>query len=137
MCLIFLNIFLISFLFYKSRFDLQLEKWGLDVGVLKDIVITRNFIAWTKEWEKEKHKKYDTVASSKSFVCQKAQGSLLSITSTEWWWHRALYFIREEDIVWCCGRDGGWTIVGQCEDPEIEEDKITPLLAVTLICDTI
>ncbi len=39
--------------------------------------------------------------------------------------------------MWCCGRYGGWTIFGQCEDPEIEEDKMTPFLAVTLICDTV
>ncbi len=37
----------------------------------------------------------------------------------------------------CCGKDGGWTIFGQCEDPEIEEDKITLILAVNLICDTV
>ncbi len=41
---------------------MQSEEWGLDVGVLKDTVITRNFIAWTKEWEKEKLKKNDAVA---------------------------------------------------------------------------
>ncbi len=40
---------------------MQLEEWGLDTGVLKDTVITRNFIAWTEEWEKEKHKKNDVV----------------------------------------------------------------------------
>ncbi len=31
----------------------------------------------------------------------------------------------------------GWTIFGQCKGPDIEEDKITPFLAVTLICDTV
>ncbi len=45
----------------NSRFDLQLEEWGLNVGVFKDTVITRNFSAWTKEWEKEKQKKNYTV----------------------------------------------------------------------------
>ncbi len=47
------------------------------------------------------------------------------------------YMIREEDIVWCHRRDGGWAIFGQCEDPTIEEDKITPVLAVTLIHNTV
>lgn len=34
-----------------------------------------------------------------------------------------LNFIQEEDIVWCSGRDDGWTIFGQCRDPTIKEDK--------------
>ncbi len=45
--------------------------------------------------------------------------------------------IREEDILWCRGNDGGWTIFSQCENPTIEEDKITPFLAVTLIRNTV
>ncbi len=39
--------------------------------------------------------------------------------------------------MWCHGRDDGWTIFGQCEDQDIEENKITPFLAVSLICDTV
>ncbi len=38
-----------------------------------------------------------------------------------------LNFIQEEDIVWCCGKDDGWTIFGQCEGPDIEEDNNTLL----------
>ncbi len=50
------------FIYYKNcRFDLQLEEWGVDVNVLKEFAITRNFIDWVEDWGKEKHKKYDAV----------------------------------------------------------------------------
>ncbi len=48
-----------------------------------------------------------------------------------------MYFIQEDDIIWCQGKDGGWTILGQCRDPDIEEEKIKPFLTVTLICNTV
>ncbi len=114
---------------------MHLEKRGLDVGILKDTVITRNFIAWAKEWEKEKHKKNDVVARAlfvNKYKDLSHQSSAQSNDDID-----CLYFIRKEDIMWCHDRDGGWTIFGQCEDPGIEEDKITPFLAVTLICDTV
>ncbi len=45
----------------KFRFDLQPEERGADVNMLKETVITGNFIGWMEEWKKEKHKKNDTV----------------------------------------------------------------------------
>ncbi len=48
-----------------------------------------------------------------------------------------IFFIKVDDIVWCRGRDGRRTIFGQCKDPNIEEDKITPFLAETLTYNTV
>ncbi len=118
----------------KSRFDLQLEEWGLDVGVLKDIAITRNFIACIKECEEEKNKENDAVVTDlfvKKYNDLSYQLPAQSDDDVD-----CLYFIWEGDIVWFCGKDDGWTIFGQCNNQEIEEDKISPFLAVTLICDT-
>ncbi len=98
---------------------MQLEEWGLNVGTLKDTVITRNFIAWTKEWEKEKHKKNDAVVRALFVNKYKDLSYRLPAQSDDD--IDRMYIIREE---WCLGRDGGWTIFGQCEDPEVEEDKI-------------
>lgn len=44
-------------------------------------------------------------------------------------------FIQEDDILWL-GKGDGWTIFGQCEDPNIEEDKMIPSPAVTLMHNT-
>lgn len=57
-------------LFQKSKFDLQLEEWGFDIGVLEDTAIMRNFIALTKECEKKKHKKIDAALLSARFMIQ-------------------------------------------------------------------
>ncbi len=84
---------------------------------------------------KEKHKKNDTVVRALFVKKYKDLSYQLPAKSDDD--IDCLYLIQEEDIVWCHGRDGGWTIFGQCEDPEIEEDKIMPFLAITLICDTV
>ncbi len=83
-------------------------------------MITRNFIAWTEEWEKEKHKKNDAVA--RVLFVNKYKDLTYRLPAQSDDDIDRLYCIREEDIVWGCGRDGGWTIFG---------DKITPFLAVT------
>ncbi len=44
---------LLYFNSYFNRFDLELDKFGVDVQVLKDPVILREFVGWTEEWEKE------------------------------------------------------------------------------------
>ncbi len=38
------------------RFDLELENWGVDVNKLKETPISRSFVGWTEDWEKEKWK---------------------------------------------------------------------------------
>ncbi len=41
----------VHFLF--SRFDLELEQFGIDIRVLQDIGIIRELFGWTEGWEKE------------------------------------------------------------------------------------
>ncbi len=38
------------------RFDLELEDWGVDVNALKETAISRTFVGWTEDWEKDKWK---------------------------------------------------------------------------------
>ncbi len=52
----FFSIFLTLFSYF-TRFDLELDKFGVDVQVLKDTVILREFVGWTEDWEKELKKK--------------------------------------------------------------------------------
>ncbi len=46
------NLYHYYFLIY--RFDLELESWGIDVNVLKEPAISRTFVGWTKDLEKDK-----------------------------------------------------------------------------------
>ncbi len=41
---------------FLCKFVLELENWGVDVNELKEIAISRNFVGWTNNWEKEKRR---------------------------------------------------------------------------------
>ncbi len=45
-------------------FDLQLETFGVDMGVLKEPPVECIFRAWVEEWEEEAQKKNDCVAKA-------------------------------------------------------------------------
>ncbi len=38
---------------YSFRFDVESEKWGLDIDILKEPAIKQCLIGWTENWEKE------------------------------------------------------------------------------------
>ncbi len=46
----------LNYLCFLDRFDLGLENCDVDVNELKEIPISRNFVGWTEDWEKEKWK---------------------------------------------------------------------------------
>ncbi len=39
------------------RFDLELEKFSVDIRVLQDVEISKEVIVWTEKWEKELKRK--------------------------------------------------------------------------------
>jgi hypothetical protein len=46
------------------NFDLQLETFGVDMGVLKEPPVEHVFRAWVEDWEEEAQKKNDCVAKA-------------------------------------------------------------------------
>jgi hypothetical protein len=46
------------------NFDLQLEKFGVETGALKEPEIERIFRAWVEDWEEDARKKNDCVAEA-------------------------------------------------------------------------
>lgn len=48
-----------------------------------------------------------------------------------------MHFLQDDGVMWCHVKDAGWTVFAQCEGQIIEEDKIMPVLAVTLINDKV
>ena len=109
------------------RFDLELENWGVDVNELKEIPISRNFLGWTEDWEKEKWKEDGAV--NKALFANKYKDMRFVLPDTG-----HMYYIREEDVVY--RRRYGWVIYAQCDVPGVEEDEVTIFLAVTLIQKT-
>ena len=109
------------------RFDLELENWGVDVNELKDIAISRNFVGWTEDREKEKWKVDGAV--NKVLFANKYKDMHFVLPDTG-----HMYYIWEEDVVY--RRRYGWVIYAQCNVPGVEEDEVTIFLAVTLIQKT-
>ncbi len=74
-------IFVVTLTNIYSRFDLELDKFGVDVQVLKDPIILREFIGWTKDWEKELKKKNCLVVEVHFFTKYKNLSFLLEDTN--------------------------------------------------------
>ncbi len=45
------------------------------------------------------------------------------------------YPVDDDEIQFLRGCSGGWTIYGNCNDPGVEEESLTPFLAIQLIWD--
>ncbi len=49
-------------------FDLDLEKIDVNVRLLQDVEITREFIGWTEDWEKELKRKNFPVVEARFLI---------------------------------------------------------------------
>ncbi len=114
-------------MFSFFRFDLQLEDWGIDTTQLKEPAITQRIKGWTGEWEKEKHKKNDAVL--KAMFVNKYKDTVFDLPDAD----NNIFYVGEDEIVWKHGWDGGWTIYGVCNVEGVEDEKLTPFLAILLI----
>ncbi len=83
---------------------MQLEEWGIDVDILRETSITQNFTGWTEDWEKEKHEKNDAVV--RALFVNKYKDLIYRLPAQSENDIDQIYVIREEDIVWCQGKDG-------------------------------
>ncbi len=106
---------------------MELEDWGVDVNALKEPAITRTFVGWTKDWEKEKWKTDGAV--NRVLFSNKYKDLRFILPDTG-----HMYYIRDEDIVF--QRHYGWVIYAQCDVPGVKEDEVTIFLAMTLIQKT-
>ncbi len=114
-------------LYYFSRYDLQLEDWGIDTAQLKKPAIIQRIEGWTEEWEKERHKKNDAV--SKTMFVNKYKDKVFDLPDAD----NNTSYVGEIEIAWVWGRDGGWIIFGVCDVDGVDDEKITPFLAIPLI----
>jgi hypothetical protein len=55
----------VSFVDNDINFDLQLERFGVDMEALKHVPIHRVFRAWVEDWEEEARKRDDPVCEAK------------------------------------------------------------------------
>ncbi len=43
------------------------------------------------------------------------------------------FYVSKNEMAWVQGRDGGWTIFGVCGVDGVEDEKLTPFLAISLM----
>ncbi len=43
------------------------------------------------------------------------------------------FYIGKNEIAWVWSRDGGWTIFGVCDVVGVDDEKLTPSIAISLI----
>ncbi len=94
---------------------------------LKEPAIMQRIEGWTKEWERERHKKNDAV--SKAMFVNKYKDTVFDLPDGD----NNTFYVREKEIAWVQGWDGGWTIFGVWDVDGVKDKKLTPFLAISLI----
>ncbi len=82
---------------------------------------------WTKEWEKERHKKNDAVLKA-TFV-KKYKHTVFDLPDAD----NNTFYVVENEIAWVQGSDGGWTILSICDIEGVEDETLTLFLIISLI----
>jgi hypothetical protein len=114
------------------NFDLQLEKFGVDMVALKHVQIKRVFRAWVEDWEEEARKKNDCVAEAK--LLAKYKGLVFRDPDTNY----CAFKVWEQNLEYRSGRGGGWFVIGECsDDPQnVVLEPFTLEIACQLIGET-
>jgi len=114
------------------NFDLQLEKFGVDMAALKNVPVQRIFRAWVEDWEEEARKKNDCVTEAQ--LLAKYKGLVFRDPDTD-----LAFKVWEQNLEFRRGRgDGGWYVIGECaDDPNnVQTEAFTLEIACQLIGET-
>ena len=113
------------------NFDLQLEKFGIDMGALNVSKVEWVFWAWMEDWDEEAQMKNDCVCEVQ--LLAKYEGLVFHDPDTQ-----KVYFICDQNIEFHRGRGQEWFLIDICEDnpgPNEELELYTLELACKLIAD--
>ena len=114
------------------NFNLQLEKFGVDMAALKNVPVQRIFRAWVEDWEEEARKKNDCVTEAQ--LLAKYKGLVFRDPDTD-----LAFKVWEQNLEFRRGRgDGGWYVIGECaDDPNnVQTEAFTLEIACQLIGET-
>lgn len=108
-----INIFWHTFCFFQIW--VGLEKFGVDVKVLKDVGIRREFIGWTEEWGKE-------LKTTNCVVVDVSSGFLIKYKNLSFEYDEGQIFtIYFGNFEFWRGKSGGWQLIGIYAEKDIEE----------------
>jgi hypothetical protein len=111
------------------NFDLQLEKFGVNTGKLKEPAVQRIFCVWVEDWEEDARKKNDCV--SEALLFKKYKGLVFHDPDSgndSCIWHQNMEYRR--------GRGNGWFLLGVCAEDGVEDKAFTLELVCEMIGDT-
>ena len=114
------------------NFNLQLEKFGVDMEALKHVPIRHVFRAWVEDWEEEASKKNDAVCEAK--LLAKYKGLVFPDPDN----NNCAFKVWDENLEYRSGRGGGWFVIAECnDDPEnLLQEPFTLEIACELIGET-
>ncbi len=111
------------------NFDLQLKKFGVNTGILKDPAVQCIFCAWVEDWEEDARKKNDCVLEA--LLLQKYEGLVFHDPDSGndfCIWHQNMEYRQ--------GRGNGWFLLGVCVKDGVEDEAFMLKLACEMIGDT-
>ena len=114
------------------NFNLELEKFGVDLETLKHVPIRRKFRAWVEDWEEEARKRNDAVDEAK--LLAKYKGLVFRDPDN----NNCAFKVWEGNMEYRSGRGGGWFLIAECnDDPENPlQEPFTLEIACELIGET-
>jgi hypothetical protein len=111
------------------NFDLQLEKFGVNMGILKEPAVQRIFGAWVEDWEEDAMKKNDCVSEAQ--LLQKYKGLVFHDPNSGndfCTWPQNMEYRR--------GRGNGGFLLGVYAEDGVEDEAFVLELACEMIGDT-
>ncbi len=111
---------------YHFRFDLKLDKCGVDVKVLKDPIIPREFVGQTEDREKELKKKNCPVVET-CFLTKYKNRSFLFEDNEK------VCTVFEGSMKFHQKKTSGCMLREECSEESVEDEGFSPLLNAILI----
>jgi hypothetical protein len=111
------------------NFDLQLEKFGVNTGILKEPAVQRIFCLWVEDWEEEARRKNDCMLEG--LLLQKYKGLVFHYPNSG-----NDFSILQKNMEFHWGRGNGWFLLGVCAEDGVEDEVFTLELACEMIGDT-
>ena len=111
------------------NFDLQLEKFCVNTGILKEPAVERIFCCGQKIGKRRPGKKNDCV--SEALLLQKYKGLVFHDPNSG-----NDFCIWQQNMEFCRERGNGWFLLGVCTEDRVEDEAFTLELACEMIGET-
>jgi hypothetical protein len=110
------------------NFDLKLESFGVEMGLLRESAVEHVLRAWVEDWEEEARKKNDCVAEAQ--LLAKYKYLVFHDPDSE-----KSFLIWEQNMEFRRGRGNGWFLVAVCA--AADDDDKNEAFSLEIVCELI